>query len=256
MFKNIYLDHSYNCDQNFKFFKKLEKLGFTLDKQFVEHPGKAFCKFIMLKGYNKRKKYYLEFVSFGKGAPLIEKEAGLSFGYQENLEKYFKKIKTKLPSTFTHKNYAWKANSVDRLPGWNMLNFKKRPIQNTFTWFTEYEPHAKKQKMAKIPKHKNGVESIHGILLSLTPKSKKNLETILGKKIKDKVELNDGTFIYVESGKTDRYKSIIVNAQSLKKVKKVVGKSGKSEMFHGQEVVRIDPPVYEKSLSWNLLIRE
>nr|BDT27399.1 hypothetical protein BHI3_08650 [Bacteriovorax sp. HI3] len=256
MFKNIYLDHSYNCDQNFKFFKKLGKLGFVLEKTMMEHPGKAYCKFIMLSGSKKSQGYYLEFISFGKGAPAIEREAGLSFGYHENLEKLFNKIKSKLSAKFVHKNYDWKNNSVDRLPGWNMLTFKKRPIQNTFTWFTEYEPVKRKKKIEKILKHKNTVEGLHGIVLSLTPKSKKNLEIILGKKIKDKVELNDGTFIYLEKGKSDRYKSIILNAQSLKKVKKVVGRSGKSEMFFDHEVVRIDPPLYEKSLSWNLLIRE
>lgn len=57
MKKQIYLDHSYTIDQNFKFHKKLEKLGFILDKVMVEHPGKAYCKFISLHGKNKRKRY-------------------------------------------------------------------------------------------------------------------------------------------------------------------------------------------------------
>lgn len=254
MFKNIYLDHSYNIDQNFKFHKKLEKLGFTLDEQMVEHPGKAYCKFISLNGFNPRGKFYLEFVSFGKGAPVIETEAGLSFGYQENLEKYFHKIKTKLPATFSHKNYNWKENSTDRLPGWNMLNFKKRPIQNTFTWFTEYEFHPNRKKN-KTPKHKNTVESIAGIILVLTKKSKKNLETILCKKVSDRIVLNDGTVIYIELGKSDRYKTIILYARDLKKVKACAGRSGKIELFNGKEVIRIDPPNYKSSSSWNLLIQ-
>ena len=256
MLKNVYLDHSYNIDQNFKFFKKLEKLGFTLEDYMVEHPGKAYCKFIRVSGTNIRKYYYLEFVSFGKGAPKLEREAGLSFGYKENLERYFKKIKTKLPASFDHKNYQWKENSTDRLPGWNMLTFKKRPIKNTFTWFTEYEPNPHVKRPTKVPVHKNGVCGIHGIVLSLTPVAKKNLEIILGKKVKDKIKLGDGTIIYIENGKKDRYKSIILYARNLKKVRQVVGRAGTDEIFQGSEVVRIDPSLYEKSLSWNLLIKE
>ena len=114
---------------------------------------------------------------------------------------------------------------------------------------------AKRKKIPKVPNHKNGVTTIHGIVLVLTPKSKKNLETILGKKIKERVEFKDGTVIYIEPGKKDRYKSIIVCARDLGKVKKIVGRSGKVEMFQGSEVVRIDPPLYDKSLSWNLLIK-
>jgi hypothetical protein len=78
---------------------------------------------------------------------------------------------------------------------------------------------------------------------------------ILGKKIKERVDFKDGTVIYIEPGKKDRYKSIIVCARDLGKVKKIVGRSGKVEMFQGSEVVRIDPPLYDKSLSWNLLIK-
>ncbi len=53
MENQIYLYHRHNIDQNFRFYKKLEKLGFILDEGMVEHPGK-----------NKWNKYYLEFVSF------------------------------------------------------------------------------------------------------------------------------------------------------------------------------------------------
>ena len=46
MFKKINLDHCYNEDPNFKFFKKLGKMGFNLEPGVVEHPGKAFCKLL------------------------------------------------------------------------------------------------------------------------------------------------------------------------------------------------------------------
>jgi hypothetical protein len=43
MFKKIQLDHCYNEDKNFAFFKKLGNMGFNLLPDVVEHPGKAFC---------------------------------------------------------------------------------------------------------------------------------------------------------------------------------------------------------------------
>lgn len=253
MKRQIYLDHSYNIDQNFRFYKKLEKLGFILDEGMVEHPGKAYCKFISLHGKNKRNRYYLEFVSFGKGAPLIEKEPGLSFGYSKNLESYFKKINKKIPAKFSHKNYNWKENSVDRLPGWNMLNFKKPPLKNIFTWFTEYEPRPN-MKVKKVPKHKNTVNGIHGIRLELTNSSKKKLEIILGQKLNEKFDMGDGTIIYIQKAKVDRFASVIVTCQSLKVAKNKIGRSGRKSLFEGNEAITISPPNYEKSLGWNLVL--
>jgi hypothetical protein len=253
MKRQIYLDHSYNIDQNFIFYKKLEKLGFILDKEMVEHPGKAYCKFISLNGKNKRQRYYLEFVSFGKGAPLIEKEPGLSFGYNENLESFYKKINKKIPAKFSHKNYNWKENSVDRLPGWNMLNFNKPPIKNIFTWFTEYEPN-RNRKVKKVPKHKNTSTSLHGIVLELTNSSKKKLEMILGKKIDEKFDMGDETFIYIKKSKKDRFASVIVTCESLKIAKNKIGRSGLGITFEGKEAISIYPKNYENGFGWNLIL--
>ena len=111
MFKKIQLDHCYSEDKNFAFLKKLSKLGFNLDPQVVEHPGKAFCKFIMLRSKNKRQKFYLEFVHIGKGGD-AEHTPGLSFSYTENLEKFSKKLSKITKVKFTHKNYQWKTNST------------------------------------------------------------------------------------------------------------------------------------------------
>ena len=51
MNKKVFIDHCYNIDQGHKFFKKLEVLGFTLSKSTMEHPGKAFCKFIIFENF-------------------------------------------------------------------------------------------------------------------------------------------------------------------------------------------------------------
>ena len=58
---NFRFDHIYSADKNFKFRKKLGQAGFYLDERVVEHPGKSFCRLIMLPLVNN-KKQYLEFI--------------------------------------------------------------------------------------------------------------------------------------------------------------------------------------------------
>lgn len=254
MFKKIALDHCYNEDHNFSFFKKLGKSGFTLEDYTVEHPGKAFCKFIALQSNNKRERFYLEFVHIGKGG-IAEKTPGLSFNYLENLESYFKKLSKKVPLIYSHKNYDWKVNSIDRLPGWNMLSFKKAPIKNVYTWFTEFEDSAKQRALKKVKAHPNSVYSIHGIKLVLTAKGKINLETALMKKLGKVNKLSDGTMLYIETGKRDLFESIILNCKSLNKAKKVIGKyeSGTFQKFDSIEIVNNSK---NKKDMWNLVIIE
>ena len=162
MDKKIFIDHCFNVDQNHRFFKKLERLGFTLDKHMMEHPGKAYCKFIVFKGENPRQRFYLEFVSIGKGGIPFH-TPGLSLGYESHLAKFHKKINKLLPGKFWHKNFSWKENSQDHLPGWNFIEFKTPIIKNINIWFTEYE-FEKKRKKLKIPNHRNAVRSLHGII--------------------------------------------------------------------------------------------
>ena len=67
---------------------------------------------------------------------------GLSFRANEPLEGYFKtceKRLTHLEPIFIHRNYSWKTNSEDRLPGWNYLNFEKRVLPKTEFWITEFQ---------------------------------------------------------------------------------------------------------------------
>lgn len=253
MFKNVNLDHSYLEDKNFKFFKHLGKVGFNLDSEMVEHPGKAFCKFISVQSGNSKKNYYLEFIHIGKGG-IEETVPGLSFNYLSNLEGFSKKLSKITAIDFNHKNYDWKINSTDVLPGWNMLNFKRKPIQNVFTWFTEYEPDLRKKKIKKPKVHPNSVYSIHGIKLILTKKSKKQLESILFKKLSSKNKLSDGTFLYIEEGKQDRFVTVILNCKSLKKLKNFLLKYS-SSIFEDKESVIISNFSKIQHM-WNLTIIE
>jgi len=253
MFKKINLDHCYNEDPNFKFFKKLGKMGFNLEPGVVEHPGKAFCKFIAVQSSNKRERFYLEFIHIGKGGG-EEKTPGLSFNYTENLEGFHKKLSKVVRCDLTHKNYDWKKNAVDRLPGWNMLTFKKQPIKDLFTWFTEFESSRKQRSLKKVKAHPNSVYSIHGIKLVLTQKSKENLEVVLSKKLGKKTKLSDGTFLYVEVGKNDFFESIILNCKSMKKLLKFM-KDEEITTFGKKEALRVFNES-EKRNMWNILIIE
>ena len=252
MFKKIQIDHCYNEDKNFKFMKKLGQCGFDLDPSMVEHPGKAFCKFIIFQSKNKRERAYLEFVHVGKGGK-EELTPGLSFSFTENLEKFSKKINKKIPHVFDHKNYQWKENSTDRLPGWNFLSFKKPPIKNLYTWFTEYEVSPGMRKFKKAKTHPNSAYSIHGIKLILTAKSKKNLEIILGKKLNSKTKLSDGTHIYIVDGKKDKFDSIILNCKFLKKAHKFIPKT-KIEKFHEFDSLRILNNSRDKKVMWDVVL--
>jgi hypothetical protein len=253
MFKKINLDHCYNEDKNFKLFKLLGKSGFVLEPQMVEHPGKAFCKFIALQSGNSRKNFYLEFVHIGKGG-IEEKTPGLSFSYLSNLEALHKKLKSIVKTSFNHKNYDWKKNSEDHLPGWNMLNFNRKPIRNIFTWFTEYEHYENKKPKKKPKAHPNTVYSVHGIKLKLTSKSKTNLEMILHKKLSKKNKLSDGSYLYIEDSEKDHFESIILNCKSLKKFHSFF--NDQTISLFGDKPAIVIPSYSKNKKMWNLTVIE
>jgi hypothetical protein len=96
MLKDIIYDHAYTLDKGHKFLRELEKLGFTLNEQTVEHPGKAFCRFIMFSDPKRNQRQYLEFVDVrGKNQERKRQSPGLSFRFLKNLESYYKKLRKK-----------------------------------------------------------------------------------------------------------------------------------------------------------------
>lgn len=248
MYKDIYFDHTFTEDKNHKLFKKLEKLGFELDPQMVEHPGKAMCKFIRVG------EKYLEFVHVRPGG-IDMKKPGFSFGATQLL-RYKKKIEKKafFKLNYDHKNYDWKENSTDYLPGWNMLTFKNVGNKSIYTWFTEYEPDpSRKKKKKKNFIHKNAVSRIKGFYIELSPKGEKLYETLLGQKLKEEMTLPDGTIFYFKfSKRRTRYHAVILESQNLKKTKSFIPKE-KVIDFNGQEAIKIENP-HPRANMWDIYI--
>ena len=108
----------------------------------------------------------------------------------------------------------------------------------------------------RFVKHKNAVTSLHGLILTLSALSKKNLEVLLGTKIKDQKIFKDGIILYIRDGKTDKFESIIMNSSNFNKTLEFTGRSGKIINIHDEEMIRIKPPKSKDSLNWDILIRK
>lgn len=243
-------DHCYTNDSNHQFLKKLQKAGFKLDERMVEHPGKAFCRFIALPETPNRGRQYLEFVHVGKGGDLSNPTPGISLRGTQPLEPFCKKlISKKIKARFAHKNYDWKKNSKDRLPGWNLILFKLR--SGIFTWITEYEKSKKRKlKSTKNLKHPNGVYAIQEIDVNLSSKDLQFYTKLLGKPKIDKFHLKCGTTLkFTKSIGRSQIKSILLLTNDLKKL---------VQKFQWDELTIYDgrPGVVIKSLDkmWDVII--
>lgn len=246
----IFFDHTYTGDKGHRFLKRLEKLGFVLNPNTTEHPGKQFCRFIMFKNEALPRKYnYLEFV-WGKSAGTSK--PGYCFGYSGGLERYFKKLERdgKYEAEFLHKNYAWKEDNVSRLPGWNFVSFRKLGMPSLYTWFTEYEPRPGK-KSYKAPAHKNGAQRIHGFVIELDAKGEKFFSYLLGKKLTEKTKIGGGITLYLSLGaKRTRLRAVVVEMKSLPAFLRKY-KADSSGLFFGREAARIENP---DRRMWDLLL--
>ncbi len=206
-------DHTYSADQNFKFLKKLGEAGFILDKRKVEHPGKSFCKFIILP-LVKNKKQYLEFVHVGKGGEKVK--AGFSLSAVKKLASMAKKLNQKIPTHYHHKNYDWKKNSKARLPGWNFIMFPKHKSK-IFTWITEYEPNKnRKNQKVEDSNHPNGVYRIVEFNMHLSPADIKLFKNLFGSPSGNQFCLPEGRIINFSRSKTSRMVSIVMATKNLK----------------------------------------
>lgn len=245
----IFLDHSYTNDKNHKFLKKLEKHGFKLSENEVEHPGKQFCRFIAFTGNPLRTYQYLEFVKVKNGGYDC-KMPGISFGHTKGLKNYYNKIKNKIAAGFEHKNYEWKEDSVSYLPGWNFVTFDKSIPKGIFSWFTEYEKSnsVKRKKRNKVT-HPNGVQKIASFHLDVNKAGIKFFENILGKKIKDSIRLSCGTEFYFNKAKTNKLKTIHLECKNFKKLKNNFPFDEEIK-FLGKDGVLITNP----NLMWDIVI--
>lgn len=208
-------DHCYSSDKNHQFRTKLGKAGFHLNDNLVEHPGKLFCKFIILPTEDLKYRYYLEFVN-NKGRTKMG--AGISLSTDDKLIRQMKKLSSLKP-TYIHKNYAWKTNSKDNLPGWNFITFNKHK-SNIFSWLTEYEPSKLRKRPKKVPRNPNGVDKIKAFIVELTKEDIKLYTAMLGKPKNSTFKTKNGVEIKYKQAKKSVIKSIAVSAPKFTQVVK------------------------------------
>lgn len=244
----LFLDHTFTNDDNHRFLKKLEKSGFKLSTEEVEHPGKAFCRFIKLNGNTPRGLQYLEFIHIGKGGEKCSKP-GISFGYRKGLKDYYNKLKKKFAVNYEHKNYAWKEDSTSVLPGWNFVTFKKLKFRGFFPWITEYEKRKLKAKNKVI--HPNGVHNIASFHFEVNDAGLDFFEKLLGKKIIDCAQLSCGTEFYFTKGRGNKLKLVHLECKSIKKFKEKF-LYDQEVSFIGKEAVLIKNP----NKMWDVVISE
>ncbi len=213
--KGIDFDHGYTNDPGFRFFKKLGRCGFVLSDHRVEHPGKHFCRFIMLPR-GRVGRHYLEFVNVGRNGDPIDKP-GISLCYEGKLAGHFARIKDLkgVKAKYGHKNYKWKEGSKSRLPGWNFVTFRRPSFKNLFPWFTEYEPNPY-TKALPIPEHPNTAYGIYGMELAVREADRKKLERIFGRKIPDGESELGGIRLFIERGRATRVISLALKCRKLK----------------------------------------
>lgn len=242
----VYFDHCYTLDQDFKFFKKLGKMGFTLGKKSVAHPGKHVCRFIYFKSDSPRKFVYLEFISVGRGGVPIKK-SGISFGYKGDLKGFYQNLmaRRKYAPGFHHRNFDWKKDNKSRLPGWDFLSFKKHGLSHLYPWFTAYDlrPISDQQK-SKI-RHKLGKVKLVGLSVILSKKGYAFVRHIVGPKMK----LTGGVDLEIIPAKRDRQVQVLLEVEKFDQVAK-----------HADEIFYVNGArhaiIKNPSGMWNVLVRE
>lgn len=248
MDKNIYFDHTYTGDQGHQLWKKLGRLGFTLDKLEVKHPNDS-CRFILFE-----KPSYLEFIH-SSGQKYAKKCPGFSFGVRSDLKSFFNKLKKKkIDCTFMHRNYDWAKNDKDYLPGWNFVDFKNFGIRTFFPWITEYEQDPAVKVRKRWAKHPNAVSHIIGHEFVINERGEKFFSNLLGTKIQDKVILSCGTILYFSRGQTNFHSKVILGSKNLKKTKTFMAKL-KVIDFCGKDGILIPNPSSNKRM-WDIIITQ
>ena len=269
---NLRHDHSNCIIETEEPYKKLGEYGFKIDlEEVVEHQGNAFCRFIMFNNG------YLEFIEIkGKKTDanfsIEEKDSqpGFSFISDDNLEKLFNESKENFQHfdiKFSHKNYNWKENSTEHLPGWNFVAFNQFFVPGICTWVTEKD--ANKNIIEKSSMfHKNGCTELIGAywihssnkdiqpLSNFLKKPYKNGQIIISNDFKLYVDTPDNHFmelydLYKNEVKKNPYKAIIIGCENLEKFKQFSGLENKI-YFDGKQAYRI----IQNKLSWDLIIVE
>lgn len=237
--KTIGFDHSYTEDRGHKFLKALEKAGFVLEENQVEHPGKHFCRFIMFRHGAGRA--YLEFVHIGRGGARIDKP-GVSLRYGGPLKEYFKAIKGRagVQAKYIHKNYDWKKDSKSILPGWNFMTFSKPAFKNIYPWFTEYEPRPGKKRASPKP-HPNTAQTIAGLEMTVRGADRPKLEKIFGRSLSgEAVSLGDFR-LFTSAGRATRISALVIKCRDLDRFM-AAAKIRSRTLWRGQDAAIIKNP--------------
>lgn len=203
----LLFDHCFSRWVPLAQYETLATLGFTIDSaRVVEHEGGQFCRFLGIGDH------YLEFVDIQDDAtffaanpdgtlPPFSTGLSLKTPTGTSLEELFPRISKTLVDfepELEHKNYSWKENNTERLPGWNFLLFKVHPIKNLLLWCTEYEMSPGRASRTSIPKvHENTVSSVRGFVLNLDPSERAAVEAVTGSRFSNgELSLSDGIRLF------------------------------------------------------------
>jgi len=221
----LIVDHIYTRDQNHKFLKKLEKMGFQIDPATVKHPGGLTCRFITFRDEKDGPRKYLEFASVSPDPKARQIRCpGISFSTTTPIGKV---LERKLPQLkkhglrfkFKHLNYEWKDGDQERGPGWNFVEFPNLGFRTLYPWITEYEPNPNKPtpKRPKIS-HPNGIRGIAAIEIEINQAGRRFFERLLSRPLSRPVQIASQPTLYFTEGKRTAIRSIILEASDPKKL--------------------------------------
>ncbi len=213
----VHLDHTYNTVHDEKFKTQLSAGGFILNPKSREHPGSLLCHFVFIgPPAITHQPRYLEFCQIRDRQAYVDEQKtdenfdmknidqrliikGLSFGYTADFRDYVKILNEQSPqvkSDYSHKNFNWKENSTDHLPGWGFIEFPRAPLQqDLYIWFTHRDqttdPYSEEQ-------HPNGARKIVGAVIDLSSEPEiRFLESVTLKKfVGARLQLEDGFQIF------------------------------------------------------------
>jgi len=217
--ESLEFDHCYQHISSVEEYDQLGKRGFFVNETpMVEHPGALQCRFLRFHSATQElgeRVLYLEFIcnydaeiyrqhraSKGESVdPHLMFEPGFSLRAKESLEDFYKKKRDLFWDEgikFFHRNYDWKANPLDRLPGWNFVDFKKNIFPEINVWLTEYESVGKRQSGSDYRRHMNTCVHFKGFVWKKNDKGMKNMSSLMDLRFQDgKILMKDGISLWV-----------------------------------------------------------
>ncbi|MNS78746.1 hypothetical protein D3C72_1123770 [compost metagenome] len=185
---------------------------------------------------------YLEFVHVGKGGNDKGGTPGVSLATLSALEPFYNKLTSKkVRAVFGHKNYLWKENSVDRLPGWNFVTFPKHKSK-IYTWLTEYEKYKGRTGFnRKFTRHPNQVHKIVGFEMQLSPADIKLYTQLCGKPKNGCFTLPGDNFFKFTKSKISKVNRVILATHDLKKMARKF-EWDELTTYEGQAAIQITNP--------------